>query len=84
MKGVCALEEVHWHQCASWLVGGQGLVGESIIRELCHGKGGGGTDVGMLGDITALESRGLPGEWVRKRRAWELKNRGKSRMGVIT
>lgn len=46
MKGVYALEEVHWHQCASWLVGGQGLVGESIIRELCHGKGGGGTDVG--------------------------------------
>lgn len=38
----------------------------------------------MLGDITALGSRGLPGEWVRKRRAWELKNRGKSRMGVIT
>ena len=40
----------------SWLVDGHGSVGESITRELYHGKGGGETGAR---DIVALESAGL-------------------------
>lgn len=53
---LCALEEVNWPQCASWLIDGHGVVGESIIRELYHSKGGGETGTR---DIVALESTGL-------------------------
>lgn len=57
---------------------GHGLVGENIIRGLYHGERERGP---LLETLLHHSLWGLPEEWVRKRRPWELKTRGKVKNG---